>query len=505
LNAALRNGWQQLSSRWSSLSVRQKRNLAIAVVALVVCVATVGWLLSRPHYVTIMSGLDAKSLGEVQSKLEDLKIPSEINGTSVLVPQSQADEARIQLAMAGLPQSGYIGYSSVSNSFGMTEDQFNIQVLDALQRSLNQTIESIDGIESAQVHIVMPQQQLFVSQPEDTAKASVFVQLGTGVQLSPAQVAGIQQLVAHSVKGLTANNVTVVDQNGVNLSSQVQSQTTTGTSSELAQRQELEQELQQKLTDGLDRIVGPGNAVVMVHANVTFDRIQSKSHVVEPAAGQDTGLPSSQQVIRKSSTSQGGNVGGVAGQSSTNPGLPTYAGNGTGGTSQSTDDETSTQYDNSYTDTTTVHDPVQINGYDVGVMLNSANTNLTPAMLRQVQQFVQRAVGATSGSSASNTVSVMKVPFQQTQPAQVPWAGNRWLWIAGGVGLLLLLVALFIWWRRRQALTEVSEPLIEPAFEEPLPEPEASDEEQMKRQLARMAEQRPEEFANLIRTWLVSE
>ncbi|MCL6626448.1 MAG: flagellar M-ring protein FliF [Alicyclobacillus shizuokensis] len=495
-----------MSSRWGRLSGRQKRNLVIAAAALTACIAVSAWLVSRPHYVTIMSGLDDKSLGEVQSKLEDLKIPFEINGSSVLVPQRQADEARIQLATAGLPDSGYIGYSSVSNSFGMTEDQFNIQVLDALQQSLNHTIESIDGVESAQVHIVMPQEQVFVSQPQDTAKASVFVQLGTGVQLSSAQVAGIQQLVAHSVKGLSASNVTVVDQNGVNLSSD--SESTTGSvtaSTELAQRQQLEQDLQQKLTSGLEQIVGPGNVVVMVHANVTFDRVQSKSHVVQPVPGQDTGLPSSQQVVRKSDNSQGTGAGGAAGQSSTNPGLPTYAGNGTGSsTSQSTDDETNTTYDNSYTDTTTVHDPVQINGYDVGVMLNSSSAKLPPAVLNQVKQFVRNAVGASTGTNAQNSVSVMKVPFQ-TQPATAaPAAAWRW-WVAAVAAAVLLAGGVLLWWRRRQN-EEGAEPesVDLPAVEESLPE-SLTDEEQIKRQLARLAQQRPEEFANLIRTWLVSD
>ncbi|MCL6632356.1 MAG: flagellar M-ring protein FliF [Alicyclobacillus herbarius] len=505
MNATVRSWWQQWNSRFSRLSGRQKRNLAIAAAALAASIAASVWILSRPHYVTIMSGLDAKSLGEVQSKLEDLKIPSEINGTSVLVPQRDADEARIQLAMAGLPDSGYVGYGSVSSSFGMTEDQFNIQVLDALQQSLDHTIESIDGIENAQVHIVMPQEQVFVSQPQDTAKASVFVQLGTGVQLSSAQVAGIQQLVAHAVKGLTADNVTVVDQNGVNLSSSSAQGATTG-GTELAERQQMEQNLEQKLTAGLDQIVGPGNAVVVVHANVTFDRVKSKSHVVQPVPGQDTGLPKSQQVIRNSTNTQGTGVGGPAGQSSTNPGLPTYAGNSsTGSSSQSTDDETTTTYDNSYTDTTTVHDPIQINGYDVGVMLNSGNTKLSPAVLRRVQQFVQNAVGTTAGAGARNSVSVMQVPFQTPVQATVNSPLRVW-WFAAALGALLAGAGVWLWLRRRNRSEAVEpEPLRMPVMENPLPEPELTEEEQMKRQLSRLAEQRPEEFANLIRTWLVSD
>ncbi|WP_236018205.1 flagellar basal-body MS-ring/collar protein FliF [Alicyclobacillus suci] len=242
MNETLRGMWTRVVDRWKSVSPNMRRNVIIIAVAVLAALSALLWIVSRPHYVMVMSGLDDKSLGQVQTQLQTLKIPNEIEGSSVLVPAKDANEARVQLAEAGLPQSGYIGYSGVSNSMGMTQDEFNIQVLDALQQSLNETISSIDGVESAQVHIVMPQQQLFVSQTTQDAKASVFVTLGNGVQLSATQVAGIQQLVAHSVQGLSVNNVSVVDQNGNTLSNPdgaAGASTVGGASSELALRRVL--------------------------------------------------------------------------------------------------------------------------------------------------------------------------------------------------------------------------------------------------------------------------
>ncbi|GMA49041.1 flagellar M-ring protein [Alicyclobacillus contaminans] len=409
----------------------QRRNILIAVVAGVVCVLVVLWMLLRPHYVTVMSGLDDKSLGQVDQKLQDLKIPDKIEGTSVLVPAADADKARIQLAMAGLPQSGYIGYSSVQSSFGMTSDQFNIQVLDALQQSLNQTIESIDGIESAQVHIVMPDQQLFVSQPDSTAKASVFVQLGQGVQLTSAQVAGIQQLVAHSVKGLTPDNVTVVDQNGVTLSGAADANApTTGASTELQLRQRVEQSMQSQLMQGMNSIVGPGNAVVIVHANVSFDQVTSTSHVYQPVQGSTTGLPSSVETDRSSSTTNGtSTAGGVAGQASSNPGLSTYASTTPGGgNSTSTQSHTVTNYDNSYTNTTQVNDPMQVKGYTVSVLLNSQDKQLTPAVVAQIKNFVATSIGNQAGGT-NNNISVSTIPFQNGSQTMFQQKGSSaWLW-----------------------------------------------------------------------------
>lgn len=509
----LRNWWSRFSGWLERFTPTQKRNLLIALAAAVLCLVVIVWVVMRPRYVTIMTGLDNKSLGEVQTQLQTLKIPSIIQGSSVEVPSADANTARVQLAMAGLPKSGYIGYSSVQNSFGMTQDQFNLQVLDALQQSLDATIESINGIESAQVHIVMPQQTLFVSQPQSTGKASVFVQLGTGVQLSAAQVAGIQQLVAHSVKGLSSNDVSVVDQNGVTLSTigNTGSAALPGTvpSAELAARQQLDAQMTEELTSGLEQIVGSGNAVVMVHANVTFNQVQTQSHIVQPAQGQQQGLPTNTTTDQTTSNStSGGGAGGIAGQSSTNPGLSTYAGaGGNQGGSSSSETKSSTQYANSYTNQTTTADPVQLNGYTVGVFLNSADKQLTPAVISQIRSFVTAAVGNQTGSSANNNISVSTVLFQQQQNAQSSGAhlskGLLWGGLIGGAALLLGGGALVIRSRRRRK-GEADDSRFSAVVDEPLPDlqPQTSDEERVREQLANLAKQKPDDFANLLRSWL---
>lgn len=503
MNETMRKWWARISPWWNKFQPSQRRNLIIALVAALVCLAVIFWVVLRPRYVTVMTGLDNKSLGQVQTELQTLKIPDQIVGTSVQVPSKDADTARVQLAMAGLPQSGYIGYSSVSSSFGMTQDQFNLQVLDALQQSLNETIQSINGIESAQVHIVMPNDQLFVSQPQSDAKASVFVQVGNGVQLSGGQVAGIQQLVAHSVKGLTPDSVTVVDQNGVTLSSSASN--TAGaagnSSSEMAMRQNLEQTMTQQLTQGLNQIVGAGNAVVMVHADVTFNQVQTSSRVYQPAAGQTTGLPSSVQTTRTSSSQgAGGAASGTAGQSSTNPNLPSYAGTGTGTGSGSNSSSTSTNttYDNSEVDTQTVNDPIQLNGYKVGIFLNASDKSLTPAVVAQIKSFVQNAIGVQTASA----ITVATMPFNTVPQggALTKSGSSAYLW-AGAAAFALLVGGVFMMRRRSQKRRTVeAEP--EPIFLENLDETPMSEDERMKAELARLANKKPDEFANLLRTWL---
>ncbi len=491
---------------------KRRRNILISLALLLVCFVVVLWLVLRPNYTVVMTDLDATSLGDAETQLSTLKIPYQLQGSSILVPSKDADQARIQLAEAGLPKSGYIGYSSVSSSFGTTQDQFNIEVLDALQQSLNSTIDSINGIENAQVHIVMPSQQLFVSSSDsDPAKASVFVQLGTGVQLSSDQVTGIQQLVAHSVPGLTTDNVSVVDQYGDTLSQSADSADgTQGTdaTNEIAVRDQLEQEMTDELTNGLAKIVGEGNAVVAVHANVTFNQTESTTKNVLPAPNQTSGLITN-QTTSSSTTGSGSTASGVAGQSSTNPNLSSYAGssNSTGSPASTTTNQTTTYATGSQT-ITTVADPMQVNGYTVGVFLNSQDKSLNAKTVSQIKQFVNNAIGATGSTNTANSVFVTTVPFQNqptfTQTGHSKW----WLWAVIGAAVLAL-AGLLLWLRRRQTSSADEGVMGEVVPIQDIPEQpfeqNVNEDEQMRRQLAKLANQKPEEFANLVRTWLVSD
>lgn len=509
MNATLRDMWTRFAERWKATSPNLRRNLIIIAVAVLAALSAILWLVSRPHYVTIMSGLDNKSLGQVQSQLQQLKIPDEIVGSSVLVPQAKAEDARVQLSMAGLPQSGYIGYASVGSSLGMTQDQFNIQVLDALQQSLNATISSIDGVESAQVHIVMPQEKLFVSQPTSDAKASVFVTLGTGVQLSAQQVAGIQQLVAHSVKGLSVSNVSVVNQNGVTLSAtgSVGGAASVGAATtELGVRDRLENDLTQKLTSDLARIVGAGNAVVIVHADVTFNQTSTKSHTLQNAPGQSSGFITSQEVTKSQNSSVNNPVGGPAGQTGNNPNNPpVYAGaSGNSGNSTSSETQTTTNYAESYKDQQTTGDPVQILGYKVGVLLNSNDKSINTNVVQQIKAFVTNVVGQ-SQPGGSNNVTVSPVPFNQAPvaPTLQSSKSNYMLYGLGALALLLLVGGTVAWRRRgsKDAARDI-DAMVQDTYEQELEELPLTQDELLRKQLVGMAQQRPDDFASLLRTWL---
>ncbi len=501
----------RIKTFYESLSERKRWTLWISAGFFLLTVLLLSVLLMNPNYQVVFSNLDAKSAGQITQKLDQMKIPYQLQNNTILVPAAQADQVRVDMAMVGLPQSGYVDYSSIlqqGNLFGMSTQELNLQVLNVLQDRIAQSLESIDGISSAQVNIVMPQQQTFIDPSTNQgAKASVLLTLGAGVTLSPGQVFGIQQLVAHAVPSLAATDVSVIDQYGNDLSSQISPQSALGQSSssqavqELSLRQQVESSLAGTLRDSLTKMLGQGNVSVIVHANMTFIDEALHQHVVT------AGPPLSTQSSSSSSTgASSGTSGGIAGQATQNPNLSTYGSTGSGNGSSSLTRSSTTNYDNSYTDISKTLAPVQINGYTVSVVVNTSAVALTPPVMKEIRSYVQTAVGLTSVASPS--VSVIGMPFAPNQGSGTTLGTglNPAIGALGAVGLLLGMGGVTFGLVRRRNKKRLREDAIESISNAALASPpEEAEDATLANQLRELAMRRPEAFASLLRAWISEE
>jgi flagellar M-ring protein FliF len=508
VNQQVRQLLEKFLAWWAKHDARQKRNIILITVMAVLCISVLSWFLLRPNYVPIYSGQDAKSAGEITTKLDSLKISYQTQGNTILVPAQDADKVKMQLALAGLPKTGSVTYQDIfnSNNFGMTEDQFNLETLAALQSDLANTIQTLDGIENADVHIVMPEKHLFVDQQTQDAKASVVLQLAPGTQLIPAQVAGIQQLVAHSVQGLTPANVSVVDQTGVRLNATDDgSDGTDGSveaSKELQIRSQIEDSTAAKIRDGLERMFGVGNVSVNVHADVNFDQVTSQSHTVTPVLKGATGLPVSEQSSSTTSNNGQGAIG-VPGTQTNVTGTTTSA-SSTNNNSTYSQTSNTTNYDYNKTDTKTVQDPFKIQKYTVSVLINGS---LSQQSIDQVKQYIATSIGQQNNGSSNNDITVASAKFQTAAnpfTGTKAWYQNPYLIGAGLLGLVLAAGGLILVARRRKQEDEFDE---EPILATPAPvvPVEETEHQKVKKELDKLASQKPEEFANLLRTWLAEE
>jgi flagellar M-ring protein FliF len=268
---------------------------------------------------TDLSVMDAADIAE---NLKEMRIPYELSqgGTAVLVPSQNLYEARMNLAREGLPRDSTVGFEIFDKTtFGATDFTQKMNYRRALQGELTRTILQLKEIEAARVHIAIPEPELYTDR-ETPPSASVLVKLKRGSILARGQVEGIVRLVASSVEGLSANNVTIVDVEGNVLFSGDDNPYTGSmpllTMTQLEAKRLYEKDLERSIEDMLTQVLGPRKVVVRVNADIDFDHKEQNTETFQP-------LPSGYGVIReearirdvKNATSSG-SVGGIPGTAS---------------------------------------------------------------------------------------------------------------------------------------------------------------------------------------------
>lgn len=250
-----------------------RRSLPMIVGSLVVGIAMLFYLLTHePAYQPLFSGLPDADKAAVVEALQagnfDVKI-DEATG-SIGVPASDYHKARMMLAAQGLPKSAPSGYDLLDNMpMGASRALEQARLKQSQESQLAASIESIDSVEEARVHLAVPEQSVFI---RDQVKptASVFVKLARGRVLGQSQVQSIVHLVASSVPGLASDQISVIDQNGNLLTSDLDGGALAETQRQMAYQAKLEQQYRERLSALLTPILGQGNFTAEVHADLDF-------------------------------------------------------------------------------------------------------------------------------------------------------------------------------------------------------------------------------------------
>ncbi len=275
----------QLAEIWKQLGLNQKVIIVASGLAVAVGLAAVMFFSSRPDYALLYGRLDSAEAGKIIAALDEAKTPYQAGqgGGAIYVPRDKVHVTRMSLAAKGLPKSDGVGYEIFDKpSFGMSDFVQRANYLRALQGELARTISQIEGVESSRVMIVAPENRLIVD-PNKKPTASVFVKLRGIGRLEQQQVGAIRFLVASSVEGLKPNHVSVVDNFGNALSeSDDDGSLTALTSSQLSARRNLEKYLSSKVESLLEKVVGPGQAIVRVSAEVNHDQVNRSSEFFDP-------------------------------------------------------------------------------------------------------------------------------------------------------------------------------------------------------------------------------
>ncbi len=276
----------QIKKILGTLSVKQRWTILAAVVIIAASVFGFSRWEQEASFRPLYNSLSAEDASAVIQKLKEGATPYRLsnNGATISVPEEKVAELRLEMAGAGVPKNGRIGFEIFDRtSFGMTDFAEHVNYRRALEGELERSVMSVAEIEQARVHISLPQDSVFI-ESRQPAKASVLVKIRPGATLPETAMPAITNLVASAVEGLSAENVSVLDMRGnlLNRPKRTGSHDDDTSESALEYRHKVEQDLAAKLDSTLEPLVGAGRFRTAVSAECDMTNGEQSEESYDP-------------------------------------------------------------------------------------------------------------------------------------------------------------------------------------------------------------------------------
>lgn len=514
-------------SKFSQFTINQRFIILLALAGSVAGLVAVTLWTQQPDMQVLFANLAVDDASGIIDKLKDAKVPYETTngGTTILVPNAQVHDLRLEMAGQGLPHGGGVGYEIFDRTtMGMSDFVQKLNYRRALQGELARTITQMPEVERARVHLAIPERRLFATE-QDRARASVVVSLRASQTLSKAQIQGVVHLVSSSVEGLQARDVTVVDGHG-NLLSSTSSDESAGLSgSQMEYQRTLEKDIETRIQTMLERIVGVNKAVVRVSSVLDFRKIETTEERYDPN-GQ---VVRSEQRGQEKSSGVNGSSGGVPGVESNVPGGTEAEGGQTSSNNNQTKNET-VNYEISRTVSRIVEPTGTIKKLSVAVLVDGTYeagkageaaadqpkkyVARSEEDMKRIEDIVKKAMGYST--ERQDQVEVVSIQFGLgpeepvgTAVEATPDATKVWMpYVRYAVGGVLFFVILFMVVRPLMVMLAESASTV-PARETPtLPasvgQVEAAISGKQPAQILDMAKSNPANTAVVVKQWLKS-
>ncbi|RNF38757.1 flagellar basal-body MS-ring/collar protein FliF [Planococcus salinus] len=533
---------------WSGLSPAMKWTIAGSFAGTILLLSMLVFFTTQSAYSVLYSGLSPAETGEIKAAIEERGIPVEVSadGKTVSVPNEEIANLKVDLAAEGIPESGNVNYSIFSENMGlgMTDRHFDVVERDAMQNELSGLVRQIEGVSDANVMITLPKENIWVTEEEQVATASVVVSGEPSFQLDQKQVNGLYHLISKSVPNLPTEQIVIMNQNGQVFHMQEENQLDTTLSVYQQQRdiqRDIEQDIQRELQQMLGLLLGYDKVVVSVMTSMDFTKEKREENLVEPVNGEtNEGIDISVERIVESYSSEGGDVDGATGTDDTEiPNNPAVDGEG------NVDSEKTEERINR--EVNRINRQIEMSPYvidditiNVGVEPPIAENpdSLTAQNIFDIENLLKNTVSTTLSMNGApvdeidlaNRISVFATEFHgkpavaEEEPVTA-WLdklpNNLVLVIATAVVLLVILIVLIVLLRRSKRKRE--EEFDREIFGPPLTPPvmdgntaEAVEEEidlsdfdsktnPKRKTIEKLAKERPEDFARLLRSWMSEE
>ena len=516
-------------SKFSQFTINQRFIILLALAGSVAGLVAVTLWTQQPDMQVLFANLAVDDASSIIDKLKDAKVPYETTngGTTILVPNAQVHDLRLDMAGQGLPHGGGVGYEIFDRTtMGMSDFVQKLNYRRALQGELARTITQMPEVERARVHLAIPERRLFATE-QDRARASVVVSLRSSQTLSKAQIQGVVHLVSSSVEGLQARDVTVVDGHG-NLLSNTSSDESAGLSgTQMEYQRTLEKDIETRIQTMLERIVGLNKAVVRVSSLLDFRKIETTEERYDPN-GQ---VVRSEQRGQEKSSGVNGTSGGVPGVESNLPGGAELEGGQSSSNNNQTKNET-VNYEISRTVSRIVEPTGTIKKLSVAVLVDGTYEGgkageagadqpkkyvpRSEEDMKRIEDIVKKAMGYST--ERQDQVEVVSIQFglgpEEPVGAAVeatPDSTKAWMpYVRYAVGGILFFLILFMVVRPLMVMLAESVPAstpmsgATPALPASVGQVEAAITGKQPSQILDMAKNNPANTAVVVKQWLKS-
>ncbi len=440
MNAHVQTAVDKTRDVWSRLG-KVQRIAIVGVTALLFAIfaAFMLWI-TRPDYRPLYTKLSPEDANRVVNMLQTEKVSYRLedNGSTVLVPADSVYDMRIKIAGEGNLVGQGIGFEIFDAvQMGQTEFVQRINYQRALQGELARTISEFPNVDSARVHLVIPQRSLFIEE-QQSPSASVVVRLvDPSAKMSPREIKGMVNLMTMAVEGLDEGHVSITDSNGKVLFAP-EDETTGLNNAHLEYRLKLESSLEQRINELLSPVLGPGKMIAKVNATLDYSQRTIRREIYDP----DTSVVRSEQ---RSEEQQTGRANLEGGSTDVN-----FRGDGLGGSlsSQEGNRESRTiNYEINKEEHTIVGQMGEITRLTVAVAVDGTYTKTadgkweyTPRSdqeLEQIRQLVANAVGFSA--ERGDTIEVSNMAFGESDVPVEPNAAELLAQFAERMGRPLLI------------------------------------------------------------------
>lgn len=529
MNERIKKITSDITAFWKSRTKTQKGTLIGSVVAVILFAAVLTYFLTKTEFVPLYSDATPSEIGRIKETLDAQGVRNEIaaGGTSILVPKEQVDSLLVQLAAEGFPESGMIDYSFFSQNagFGMTDNEFNVLKLASMQTELANLIKSVDGVKDAKVMITLPEEGVFLSQSNQSASASIILNTKPGYQFTESQILSLYNLVSKSVPNLSTEDIVITNQ-FFEYFDLKQANTGTGGASatdQMAIKKTIERDLQRQVQTMLSTLMGQDKVVVSVTTDIDFKQENREENLVEPVDEENmAGIEISAQRISETFTGNNPVAGGTPQAEDATDNFTNYVeGSNANGDYERTEDMINSEVNRIRKEI--VESPYKIRDIGIQVMVEPPNAEDISSMPNGVQGDIEQIlatiirtsidkeeVGELSEQQLQEKIVVSVQPFNgkavatSEKTSVIPW----WAYVIGGILLAaIILLVIFIIRSRRNDEEELV--ILEEQREE-LKIDDINDEKETeatlrRKQLEKMAKDKPDDFAKLLRTWIAED